>query len=117
MKSWLRVLGSEFNTECSKMEVEVERPPFEEDLRKVIGTTKQVIKSHTKVRSWEFLWWNDYKEESYVDYHIIHYLKHGQPLSYTERYPGTVVDPSKLEALYQKSLKLVRQFISESAVW
>ncbi|MNP96428.1 hypothetical protein D3C85_90110 [compost metagenome] len=113
MKALLRALGTQFNTEKSKMEMIVERPPFEADLRKIIRSTKQVIKTTTRIRSWQCLFWSGYEEEVVTDYHVVHFLVRGDALSYTKRYYTEVVDPKHLEALYQESLFYVKGALAE----
>ena len=113
MKELLRALGTQFNTEKSKWDLILERPPFEPELRKIIKNTRQVIKTTTKTRSWQCLWWNGYEEEVVVDYHVVHYLVRGDVLSYTKRSTNVPVDPTKLEALYQESLFYVKGALAE----
>ncbi|MNU48724.1 hypothetical protein D3C71_376480 [compost metagenome] len=108
MKALLRALGTQFNTEKSRMEMIVERPPFEADLRKIIRSTKQMIKTTTRVSRWQCLWWSGYEEEVVTDYFIVHFLVRGDALSYSKRYHTEVIDQKHLEDLYQESLYSVK---------
>ncbi|MND14792.1 hypothetical protein D3C87_1364080 [compost metagenome] len=108
MKALLRTLGTQFNTEKSKMKMIVERPPFESNLRKIIVSTKQMIKITTRVERWQCLWWSGYEEKTFTDYYVVHFLVRGDALSYSKRYEGEIVDPKHLEDLYQESLYSVK---------
>ncbi len=104
-----KMLGSQFNSEHTETILNVERAPFEGDLRKLITSTEKTIRVTTRIESWEFLWWSGYEEKSWVNYHIIHRLKKGVKngktlMAFSDRHEGTIVDYHKLTKLYDASL-------------
>lgn len=109
-----KMLGTEYNSEHTQTVLNVERAPFEGDLRKLITSTEKTIRVTTRIERWEFLWWSGYEEKSWVNYHIIHRLKKGVKngktlMAFSDRHEGTIVNYHRLDQLYNKSLEQLFQ--------